>query len=80
MRNAHITDRWRRAVRLCRGKLSLNDGQLSFLMLMPNNSADADGVVVVAVADADADADAVDTGAEYDAYGWDKVGSCTSIC
>ena len=41
-----------------RGKLSLSDGQLSFLMLMPNNGADADGVVAVA--------GAVDNGAEYD--------------
>ena len=71
-----IRDRWRQAVRLCRGKLSLNDGQLSFLMLMPNNTADADGVVVVAVAVADA----VDTGAEYDTDGWDTIGSCNSIC
>ena len=45
-------------------------------MLMPNNSADADDVVVAAVTAADA----VDTGAEYDAEGWDKVGSRTSIC
>ena len=72
MWNAHITDRWRRPVRLCRGKLSLNDGQLSFLMLMPNNTADADDVVVVAVADA------VNAAAEYDAYGWDDIGSCNT--
>ena len=45
-------------------------------MLMPNNTADADGAVVVAVTAADA----VDTGAEYDADGWDKIGSCNSKC
>ena len=45
-------------------------------MLMPNNSADADDVVVAAVTAADA----VDTGAEYDADGWDGIGSCPSIC
>ena len=67
-----------------RGKLSLSDGQLSLLMLMPNNIADADGfavvVVVAAVVVAAAAADAIDTGAGCYADGWDEKGSCHSKC